>query len=151
VSKVQRPIGLDERDRKRPVVRADIQLCVSGRFEVDRVLLVVEIDETFVELLVGVSVAGIDYTVALRPQDSGQIGFLALAQGGDECGHGFLRRRKATLWFGRVRGRRLRDAEPEHRRRDRARPSVRHYHRRSPNADHRHAPRRPVRRRPVRR
>src|SRR5215471_4472497 len=91
------PIALDERDRKRPVVRADIQLCESGTFHVDRVPLVVKGYETIMEFPVGVSVAGIDDAVALRPQDGAQVSVLMVAQSGDECGDGFLRRRKAAL------------------------------------------------------
>ena len=115
VSNSPAPIGLDERDRHRPIVRADIQLRSPGAFLVDRVLLIVESNEALMEFPIGISVTGVDDAVGLRPQDGAQVSLLVVAQGSDERLHGFLGRRETALRFGRVRGCRLRDPEPEDR------------------------------------
>ena len=62
------PVALDERDRERPIIRADSELRTARACQVDGVLLVVKGDETSLEFAVGVSVAGIDDTVAVGPR-----------------------------------------------------------------------------------
>ena len=62
------PAAFDERDRERPIIRADIELRTARAFRGYRVLLVVESDETSLEFPVGVSVARIDDTVAVGPR-----------------------------------------------------------------------------------
>jgi hypothetical protein len=60
------PVGLDKRNRKRPVVRADIQLRAPRAFLVDRVLRVVEGNESSMEFPVGVAITGVDGAVGLE-------------------------------------------------------------------------------------
>ena len=71
-------------------------------------LLIVERNEALMEFLVGIPVAGVDDPVALRPQDSAQVGLLVVAQGCDERTHRFLGGCEAALGLGRARGCRLR-------------------------------------------
>ena len=103
VSKVQRPLFCDQRDGHRPIVRADIQFGAARDLLVDRVLLVVEGNEALMEFLVGITVAGVDDPVALRAQDSAQVGLLVVAQGGHERTHRFLGGGEVALGFGRAR------------------------------------------------
>jgi hypothetical protein len=60
-------------------------------------LRIIEGKETLPEFLIGIQVAGIKDTVRLRSQNSAQVGFLMIAQGGDERVHCVLHRREAAL------------------------------------------------------
>ena len=82
---------------------------------VDRVLLIVESNEALMEFPIGITVAGVDDAVGLRPQDSAQVGLLVIAQGRHERIHRFLGGSEVALGLGRARGCRLRDGEPEDR------------------------------------
>src|SRR5207344_323867 len=106
------PIALDERDGEWPVVWADRQFGTAGVLPIDRMLCVVERNESALEFLVSILVAGIDDPLAIRPQDSVQVRVLVIAQGRNERTDGFLGGCEAALGFGRVRGCRLSDCEP---------------------------------------
>ena len=117
------PVVLDQRDRHRPVVRADIQFGALGALLVDRVLLIIESNEALMEFPVGIPVTGVEDAVGLRPKYGAQVGFLVVAQSCHERAHRFLGGYEAALRLRRVRGCRLCDSEPEDRSQDRAQAS----------------------------
>ena len=88
---------LDQRDRHRPVVRADLQFGSARAALVDRVLLVVQGNEALMEFPIGISVAGVEDAVGFRPKDGAQVGFLVVTQGRNERAHRLLGGCEAAL------------------------------------------------------
>ena len=82
----------------------------SPACDVDRVLLVVERDETLMEFPVGIPITGVEDAVGPRPQDGAQVGILVIAQALPRTGRPPLSRRMRS--FAKARPCDLRPREP---------------------------------------
>ena len=99
---IERPtsVALDERDWHRPIIWTNVYFCVARAGSLDRVLLIIQRNESPLQFLIGIFVTRVDDPVRIWSEESLQVGLLVVAQGGNERLHRFLGRFEAALGLG---------------------------------------------------